>query len=383
MTKINKIPLIFLFIFVFGCISAVNAENPLQVTNTCSTDPIITDPTLLYSGTLTVVVNPTTAHVNDTVQFIVTVTNTGLVDWSSLKIYIPIPKGLQFVSFVVPDEILQNYDPSTGIYDLYRMQHYGRGQQKTAILTLKVLPEAAGKTLDITARFQQMVLEGYGIDMASKVQSARSNSLVIMNNGNTSNSGSQNGTGIHLAPTAKANTPSGFYKTKFLVKLSMNESGNIYYTTNGKTPFNTSQKYTRPININSTTELKFIAIDKFLSKSQVYTKIYVIDRIPPKLISASPENSQTHFSLTTPINVVFNEKIFKGLQYSNIQIKNKNTNKTVSITKSISGNKLTIKMVRSRLSLNSYQVYIPTGAVKDRAGNKNSKYISTFKTSKY
>lgn len=46
-------------------------------------------------------------------------------------------------------------------------------------------------------------------------------------------------------------------------------------------------------------------------------------------------------------------------------------------------NKLTIKMVRSRLSLNNYQIYIPTGAFKDAAGNKNSKYLSMFKTSKY
>jgi hypothetical protein len=97
----------------------------------------------------------------------------------------------------------------------------------------------------------------------------------------------------------------------------------------------------------------------------------------------TPKNNQKGFSLTVPIIITFNEKIFKDSQYSKIQIKNKNIGKAVTFTKSVSGNKLTLKLVRSRLSLNNYQIYIPTGAVKDKAGNKNSKYISTFKTGKY
>jgi len=144
-----------------------------------------------------------------------------------------------------------------------------------------------------------------------------------------------------------------------------------------------SQKYTRPININSTTVLKFIAMYQLSHKSTVYTKNYIIDKIPPKIVRSTPKNNQAGFSLSAPLTLTFNEKISKASQYNNIQIKNKNTGKLVTITKSVTGNKLTLKMVRSRLSLNNYQIYIPTDAFKDAAGNKNSKYISNFKTTKY
>lgn len=377
--------MIVLLIIIFSCVSAVNAENPQQIANnSSSTAPL--DPTSLFLGSLSLGTSETTAHVNDTVQIVVTMTNTGLVDWSPVSIYIPIPNGLQYVSFIVPDRNLQDnlgYDPTTGIWNINLTNHLERGQQKTAILTFKVLPEAAGKTLNITAKFQQLVLKGYGIDMAKQAPTARPVRLVVLEDGNSGANCTPTGPGGTGFSNPWANTTSGIYNTSQLVKLMVNGSETIYYTTNGKTPNNMSQKYTKPISINSTTILKFIAIDKFSYKSPVYTKNYTIDKKAPKIISTTPKNNQASFSLTAPIILTFNEKISKGSQYSKIQIKNKNTGKLVALTKSVSGNKLTVKMVRSRLSLNSYQIYIPTGAVKDTAGNKNSKYISNFKTSKY
>lgn len=262
------------------------------------------------------------------------------------------------------------------------MRHIERDLQKTAVLTVKVLPEAVGKNLSVIAQVNQLVLEGYDIDMAKYVQS-RSVNLIVASGyctGNGTNSGPGGATDIS---NPWANTSSGIYNSNQLVKLQVNGKETIYYTTNGKTPNNMSSKYTKPIHINSTTVLKFIAMDQFAHKSSVYTKNYVIDKIPPKVVKSTPKNNQAGFSLTAPITLTFNEKIFKASQYNNIQIKNKNTGKLVSIAKSVSGNKLTLKMVRSRLSLNNYQIYIPTGAFKDQAGNKNSKYISNFKTSKY
>jgi hypothetical protein len=62
-------------------------------------------------------------------------------------------------------------------------------------------------------------------------------------------------------------------------------------------------------------------------------------------------------------------------------MKNLSTGKVVSITKSISGKTLTIKMVSGRLSKNTYQIYLPAGAVKDAAGNSlASAYTLKFKT---
>lgn len=365
----------------------MNAENPPQTTiDSGSNIEYPVDPSLMFSGTLSLKASETTVDVNDTVDIIVTLTNTGLVDWSPVSVYMPIPNGTQFVSFAVPDRNLQNYDPSSNIWDLYRMRCNEGGQQKTAVLTVKVLPEAAGKTLRVIAQVNQLVLEGYGIDMTNQAPSARSTTLFVMGNGSFSGGG--NGTtsgpgGATAFSNPWANTSSGIYNKNQLVKLQVNGNESIYYTINGKTPNNMSQKYTKPISINTTTLLKFIAIDQFSHKSTIYSKNYIIDKIPPKIVKSTPKNNQLGFSLTAPITLTFNEKISKSSQYNNIQVKNKNTGKLVTIKKSVSDNKLTIKMVRSRLSLNNYQIYIPTGAFKDAAGNKNSKYISTFKTGKY
>ncbi len=108
------------------------------------------------------------------------------------------------------------------------------------------------------------------------------------------------------------------------------------------------------------------------------------DIIPPKIITTKPLTNSNHLSLTSPIKIKFSEKISKGTKFSKIYIKNLNTNKIAKSTvTSLSGNTLTIKMTRSRLSLNTYRVYIPAGAVKDAAGNKNTGYVLKFKTKKY
>lgn len=144
------------------------------------TDVVISypmDPSLLFSYSLTVNA-PETAQVNDTVQIIVTATNTGLVDWCPIGLNMPLPPDTQFVSFVVPDRNLQNYNPSTGIWDVYRMRHIERGQQKTAILTVKILDSAAGKKLPVVASFNHLVLEGYGVDVTDQTFS-RSASIYV------------------------------------------------------------------------------------------------------------------------------------------------------------------------------------------------------------
>lgn len=108
------------------------------------------------------------------------------------------------------------------------------------------------------------------------------------------------------------------------------------------------------------------------------------DKIPPKIITTKPLSNSKKLSLTSPIKITFNEKISKGTNFSKIYIKNLNTNKIVKSTvTSLSGNTLTIKMTKSRLGLNTYHVYIPAGAVKDTAGNKNTGYVLKFKTNKY
>jgi len=104
--------------------------------------------------------------------------------------------------------------------------------------------------------------------------------------------------------------------------------------------------------------------------------------IPPTVTKTNPVNNAVNFSLTAPITITFSENIKAGPNYSGIYMKNLSTGKLVSITKSISGKTLTIKMVSSRLSKNTYQIYLPAGAVKDAAGNSlASAYTLKFKTS--
>lgn len=147
---------------------------------------------------LSVEVYPTTVHVNSTVTITVTASNDGLLDWYPVEIYAPIPDGLEFLSFVIPDKTLQNYDPNTGIWDVNRMRHDERGHLKTLIITAKVLPKAAGKQINAIAKFKKLGIEITGTDITHLQAAAKADTLtvsrIINNNTHTNNTGT-NGTG--------------------------------------------------------------------------------------------------------------------------------------------------------------------------------------------
>lgn len=185
-----------------------------------------------------------------------------------------------------------------------------------------------------------------------------------------------------IPPTASANIKGGLYNTNKVVKLSMSENGIIYYTLNSKTPTTASTKYTGPITIKSTSTLKFLAVDLAGNKSPVYTAKYTIDKTGPTVVSTTPKNNAKAVSLKSPITIKFNENIKTSTSWNKIYVKNLKTGKLMTITKTITGNTLNIK-THTKTAHTQYQIYIPTGAVKDTAGNKNNKYFLNFKTSKY
>lgn len=123
-----------------------------------------------FSGYLSVEFDKTAVNVGDTITMTVTASNEGLDSWYPVEIYVPIPSGTQYVSHVVPDKTLQNYDPGSGIWNVNRMRHDERGHLKTLIITLKVLPEAAGEPITGTARFQTLKIEGTGEDLVASGQ---------------------------------------------------------------------------------------------------------------------------------------------------------------------------------------------------------------------
>ena len=108
---------------------------------------------------------------------------------------------------------------------------------------------------------------------------------------------------------------------------------------------------------------------------------FTVNKIVPKIISTSPANGAQKVSLTSPIVVKFCENILAGVNYSKIYVKNLNTGKLVPITKTMSGNTLTIKQSLSRLANDTYEVVIPAASVKDANGNNlMANYIFKFKT---
>lgn len=216
------------------------------------------------SAGLTVAFNQTTAHVGDTITIMVTATNDGSSTWHPLKIYISIPQGLQYMSHIVPNRVLQNYDPSTGIWDVNRMSYYGEGQFKQLWITVKVLPEAAGKSLTATARFQTLVIEETGQDITSQQAPARSATVTAES---------------YFAPRASftANTTSGL--APLAVQFTDQSTGNITgwlwnfgdgTTSNLQNPTHTYQKagnYTVRLTVSNsdgkdtTTKTKYITVN--------------------------------------------------------------------------------------------------------------------------
>lgn len=181
-------------------------------------------------------------------------------------------------------------------------------------------------------------------------------------------------------PIAKTSLKSGLYNTNKIVKLSINELGTIYYTLNGKTPTNTSTKYTQPINITKTTVLKYLAVDKAGNLSPVYTQTYKIDKIAPTVTKTAPTNNKTKTSRISPITIKFSESIKATNNFNKITVKKLSTGKYVTLTKSIKGNNLSIK-TGVRTGNSWYIVTIPKSAIKDTAGNNLQKnYTFKFKT---
>ena len=100
----------------------------------------------------------------------------------------------------------------------------------------------------------------------------------------------------------------------------------------------------------------------------------------PVISSFYPKNSATGVSLTNTPYAKFNKNITAGTNWSKIYVKNLKTGKKVAVSKSIKNNVLYLK-TGTKSSYTWYQVYIPSAAVKDAAGNKLTKsYTWKFKT---
>ena len=91
---------------------------------------------------------------------------------------------------------------------------------------------------------------------------------------------------LDLSSPVVTSNPTRMSASLIEVTLSTNETATIYYTTDGKSPDETSQVYTSPINLTMDTTLNFFAVDNVNNSSTVSSENYVI----------SDNTSETFFS---------------------------------------------------------------------------------------
>jgi hypothetical protein len=97
----------------------------------------------------------------------------------------------------------------------------------------------------------------------------------------------------------------------------------------------------------------------------------------PYITSVDPVNGAVDVPVDKVINVAFNETIVKGSAWNSISVKN-GAGASKTITKTITGNVLTITTKANYTYGDTNTLYIPDKGVKDLAGYNVSAYTSTF-----
>lgn len=125
-----------------------------------------------------------------------------------------------------------------------------------------------------------------------------------------------------------ANPNGGTSNSQVNVSLSLNYSGTIYYTTDGTDPKTSGTRliYGSPIQITSTTQLRYIGVDQYNNWSPSYSQTYTINQIiPPTNNSVSltqlytatlyVKNYYESHSKTLPTSVTINSTSYTMPQF--------------------------------------------------------------------
>jgi len=127
------------------------------------------------------------------------------------------------------------------------------------------------------------------------------------------------------------------------------------------------------------------AYDNFAHNDLGYSKdAYVteidnfVDNEAPVITKADPANNAINVSLNKVINLVFNEPIKEGANFSGITLSSNSG--TVLANVRITGNSLVIVPMTNYLKGVTYTLYLPDDAIEDLAGNAQSSYTTKFTT---
>ncbi|UJS17063.1 MAG: Ig-like domain-containing protein [Candidatus Jettenia sp.] len=120
------------------------------------------------------------------------------------------------------------------------------------------------------------------------------------------------------APETTATPVGGLYNGTQDVTLTSNEPTTIYYTVDGTEPTVSSPVFTTPINIASTTTLKFFGVDEAGNTETVKTVMYTIDsELPSGSIVINNEAEYTNSTTVSLSLSVSDAESVVGMQFSN------------------------------------------------------------------
>ena len=188
---------------------------------------------------------------------------------------------------------------------------------------------------------------------------------------------------IDTSPPSVTATPSGgTYEVPQTVTLESNEPATIYYTTDGTDPTNSSNVYSSPIDISSSTTLKFLAIDSAGNTSVIHSEIFLIG---PSVIQTEPADGAIRVNSRAVINVTFSVPMDEStINEDTFFITDETNDVTVpggGITYDTNSNTASFRLVNPNLSFQGghpYRVTLTTGITDDVSNPLPQDYEFTF-----
>ena len=159
-------------------------------------------------------------------------------------------------------------------------------------------------------------------------------------------------------------------RTGYYVPITKKISGNVL-TIAPTSKLLKATQYSVILNTGSITDLAGNPLKSYTTK-------FTTDKTAPTVKSIDPANNSVNIAINKVIKITFSESIKAGTL--SIGVKNLKTGIYIPITKTISGNTLTITPTSTLTKATQYSVILNTGSITDLAGNALKTYTTKFTT---